>query len=661
MAAAYSRGINCYRVPSSISITTQHSPILLTNRLNSVIYDTRTSASEVAAPIDMIDISGGNLVSQTQKQIDPEQLAAKYKQEREKRLRDEGTAQYKELSYDGPLAKFLDDPFSPVVTPRDPVSATVDVVVVGTGLSGIIAAAELAKAGVSDIIQIDSAGGFGGTWYWNRYPGVRCDTESYIYMPLLEDTGTIPIERFATGGEILEQFDRVARMYELDKKALFQTRITSVRWNEEESRWIVATDRSDNIKARFIILATGRLHRLKLPGVPGIEKFEGHTFHTGRWDYAYTGGDSNGGLVNLRDKRVAIVGTGATAVQCIPHLADSAQELFVIQRTPTAVANRAFKKTEPDFAEGLEPGWQQRRQLQFERKLSVESLVKNVQHDAAMDDDGWADVWGFPKIEGDLTPQEIGEGLTVHDFELMEAIRQRVNSIVEDPATAEALKPFYYRFCKRPTFSTRYLEAFNQPNVHLLDTDGKGLDELTEKGIVVNGELIEVDCIVFATGQEAGVAPPRAGEFSVIGRDGVRLEDQWDSNDNISSVHGILAHGFPNMLLSGGMYQSAAAVNLTYPLTEQAKHVAAITSAWLRSGARSVEVTQEAVDRYAAILAEKEIPDNPGCTPGYYNSEGRGKGLFSLIYGGTVEEYNELLEQWRNDQWETETKVSFGN
>jgi cation diffusion facilitator CzcD-associated flavoprotein CzcO len=327
--------------------------------------------------------------------VDFRKMAERYRQERDRRLRSDGTAQYRELSYSGELAGFLADPTHPEPVAREPVTRTIDVLVIGTGLSGIICAAELAKAGVTDILQIDSAGGFGGTWYWNRYPGVRCDTESYIYMPLLEDTGTIPTDQYATGEEISEQFERVARMYDLDRKALFQTRVTSMRWDEDASRWIVETNRGDLLGARFVIPATGRTHRLKLPGIPGVETFQGHSFHTGRWDYTYTGGGPSGELVNLRDKRVAIIGTGATAVQCIPFLAEDCRELYVVQRTPTAVAERSFAPTVPDFAEGLEPGWQFRRSVSFESLVNFEAMLKSVTHEEAMTDEGWASVWVF--------------------------------------------------------------------------------------------------------------------------------------------------------------------------------------------------------------------------------------------------------------------------
>jgi cyclohexanone monooxygenase len=170
---------------------------------------------------------------------------------------------------------------------------------------------------------IEKGGNFGGTWYWNRYPGAACDIESYVYLPLLEETGFIPLEKYSKGQEILEYSKAIARHFALYRDALFQTEVTDLSWDDEAQRWIVSTERGDKIRARFVAMANGPLHRPKLPGISGIETFKGHSFHTSRWDYDYTGGDPSGGLTRLADKRVGLIGTGATAVQCVPPSARS--------------------------------------------------------------------------------------------------------------------------------------------------------------------------------------------------------------------------------------------------------------------------------------------------------------------------------------------------
>ena len=167
---------------------------------------------------------------------------------------------------------------------------------------------------------IEAGGDFGGTWYWNRYPGCQCDVESYIYLPLLEELGYMPKEKYAYAKEIFEHSQRIGKAYGLYENTCFQTRVTELRWDESIKRWIIRTNRNDEMKARFVINAVGGVSKAKLPGVPGIDTFEGHSFHTTRWDYEYTGGDTTGNLHKLGDKRVAIIGTGATAIQCVPYV-----------------------------------------------------------------------------------------------------------------------------------------------------------------------------------------------------------------------------------------------------------------------------------------------------------------------------------------------------
>ena len=206
--------------------------------------------------------------------------------------------------------------------------------IIGGGFGGLLMGGRLREAGFDDIRVIEKAGDFGGTWYWNRYPGAMCDVESYCYLPLLEELNYIPKHKYSYAPEIFEHSKAIARHYDLYKNACLQTGVSALRWDDTSGRWIIHTDRGDAIRAQFVAMANGPLNRPKLPGIPGITSFTGHTFHTSRWDYDYTGGDSDGNLTGLRDKRVAIIGTGATAVQCIPHLGEWAKHLYVFQRTP---------------------------------------------------------------------------------------------------------------------------------------------------------------------------------------------------------------------------------------------------------------------------------------------------------------------------------------
>lgn len=443
--------------------------------------------------------------------FDPAELHSKYMNERDKRIRPDGNEQYVEIAER--FASFGDDPWVDHTFTRDPLTDHVDVVIVGGGFGGLLAAAKLREAGVERIRLIDSAGDVGGTWYWNRYPGAACDVQSYIYLPLLEELGAMPQHKYSFAPEIMEHSRRIARHYNLYEDACFQTGVTSMEWDEENSRWRIFTDRSDEMTASIVVLATGPLNRPKLPGIKGISSFGGHMFHTSRWDYDYTGGDTYGGLSGLADKRVAIIGTGATAVQCIPHLADSAKELFVFQRTPSSVDVRDNAPTDTEWFSSLEPGWQKRYMENFT------ALVSGYDEPEDLIGDGWTEIFrGLTGIAAKdasrrlgrrLEPQEKEEMMELLDYRKMNGVRNRVTTTVVDPSTASALQPWYRQFCKRPCFHDSYLPAFNSPSVTLVDTNGKGVEEITERGIVVDGVEYEVDCIVFSTGFEYGTSYTR--------------------------------------------------------------------------------------------------------------------------------------------------------
>ena len=442
--------------------------------------------------------------------FDPSALKAKYRAERDKRLRQDANEQYVEIK--GQFAHYLEDPYVEPGFARAPLSDEVDVVVVGGGFGGLLAGARLREAGVESVRMIEKGGDFGGTWYWNRYPGAACDIESYIYLPLLEEVGYMPVEKYSKTAEILAHSQAIGRHFDLYRDALFQTEATELRWDDEIARWIVHTNRGDAIKARFVVTASGPLHRPKLPGIPGIEGFKGHSFHTSRWDYDYTGGDCNGGLEKLKDKRVGIIGTGATAVQCVPHLGAHAKELYVFQRTPSSIDVRNNRPTDREWVKTLKPGWQQYRMDNFNTLVSGGFQEENLVND------GWTDIIGNllvmarKKVDG-RSPAEMAEIVQLADFQKMESIRKRVDEVVEDSSTAEALKPWYNQFCKRPCFHDDYLAAFNRPNVHLIDTQGRGVERITENAIVANGEAYEIDCLIYATGFEVGTGYTRRAGF----------------------------------------------------------------------------------------------------------------------------------------------------
>ncbi|ATQ42885.1 flavin-containing monooxygenase [Caulobacter mirabilis] len=581
--------------------------------------------------------------------FDPAVLRDRYRAERDKRLRGDANEQYVEMK--GDFAHYLEDPYVEAGFARAPLTDEVEVAVIGGGFGGLLAGARLREAGVQDIRVIEKGGDFGGTWYWNRYPGAACDVESYIYLPLLEETGYMPVEKYSRAPEILKHSRAIGEAFDLYRNACFQTEVTALDWDEASARWIIRTNRGDAMKARFVVMANGPLHRPKLPGIPGVESFKGHSFHTSRWDYDYTGGTSLGDLSGLADKRVGVIGTGATAVQCVPHLGAAAKQLFVFQRTPSSIDVRNNRPTDPAWAASLESGWQQRRMDNFN------TLVSGGYEPEDLVQDGWTDIIrnilmiGRSTAEKGEAPMAMQDLMQLADFKKMEQIRARVDAMVTDPAAAEALKPWYNQFCKRPCFHDDYLATFNRPNVTLVDTAGKGVERITENAVVVDGEAYEIDCLVYATGFEVGTSYTRRSGYEVTGRGGLTLTEKW--KDGVSTLHGLHSRGFPNLFIFSNT-QSGFSVNFPHMLNAQAQHTAYIVAEAAQRQVRTLEASEAAEAAWVqtiidtAVLRQKFLEE---CTPGYYNNEGKPSAMAvrNSSYGKGSGPFIKLLEDWRSE------------
>jgi len=586
----------------------------------------------------------------------------KYEHERDKRLaqRPSGNLHYNRVTdlaeTDGRFAKMLSDPWSTIVS-RAPLMDEVEVCVVGAGWGGLLAGARLREVGVeaADIRLIDSAGDVGGTWYWNRYPGAMCDTEAYCYMPLCEELGYVPTEKYAHQPELYAHSRRIAEKFGLYQNACLSTQVTGLEWKEESGRWLVSTNRGDAFFARFIIMNFGLLLEPKLPSVPGVASFSGQMFHTSRWDYEYTGGSSEGGLVGLADKRVAIIGTGATAVQAVPHLGEHSKHLFVFQRTPSSVFVRENRPTTPEFASQClsTPGWQEERNVNYTTttmmlSVAVEDMVQ--------------DGWGWPhrrlqqkmRTENDFSVQRMGKLVEDSDFEYMEEVRARVSQVVKDEATAAALKPYYRRFCKRPCFHDEYLQTFNRPNVTLVDTDGCGIEEVTCRGVVVNGKEYEVDCIVMATGFDVNREQSLKQKigYDISGRGGMRLSEKWAAGPR--TLNSYNTHGFPNLWIQNAP-QGVLTISLPHALDAAATHAAHAITRMKRDGLRTVDPSLSAESAYCEHINSVDQSAFQAffnsCTPGYYNNEGDTSkpGLFSGQYPGGPLKFFKMLRRMREE------------
>jgi cyclohexanone monooxygenase len=597
--------------------------------------------------------------TQTPIDVDVVALREKYRRERDKRLRPEGSRQYIETSAD--FAEFWEtDPHSPAVV-RDPLDADVEVVVLGGGFAGLIAAARLKQAGVDDVRVVEMGGDFGGVWYWNRYPGIQCDNESYCYLPMLEELGYLPSKKFVDGAEIYEHCRTIGKHFGLYDGALFGTQVRGLRWDDDITRWRVSTNHDDDLRARFVVMASGPWNKPKLPGIEGINHFSGHSFHSSRWDYTYTGGSPSDPILDrLADKRVAVIGTGATAIQIVPFLGRFAEHLYVFQRTPSSVDERGNRATDPNWAATLQPGWQRQRQANFHAWAWEAFPPGSGEPDLVCD--FWTEIGrnmaatlsGLPEgtqpsVESLIDLREI------EDFRVMERLRRRIDDIVTDPDTAEALKPYYRFMCKRPCSNDDYLPMFNRPNVTLVDVSApRGVDRLTKSGIVANGVEYEVDCVIYASGFEiATEIRRRYGIATIEGRDGVSLYDRWA--DGFQTFHGMTSHGFPNQFFTG-FTQAGVGANNTAMYEQQAVHIAYLIGQTLARGATTVEPSSAAQHEWVRTIRESAPPAGDfavECTPGYYNNEGGGaEGIRSPLgepYGPGFYAFDDLLASWRAD------------
>jgi cyclohexanone monooxygenase len=595
--------------------------------------------------------------------FDPRALDEKYRLERDRRIRPEGNKQY--IKIEGEYSDFLTDYYAGEPPEREALDLELDVLVIGGGFAGLQTAARLRMEGVDNFRIIDRAADFGGNWYWSRYPGAECDSESYCYFPLVEETGYMPTSQYPDAEEIQAHAVRIGRHYDLYKDALFQTTVTSLVWDEDASRWLIGTDRGDVVRTRFVVLAGGETFAFKLPGTPGINSFKGKSMHAFRWDYGYTGGSTKGNLHKLKDKKVAIIGVGCTSVQIVPHVGESAEHLYVFQRTPALVDPRRNVPTDPEWAKSLQPGWQQER---FEYLMrGSRTAGAGPEH---VGDNGFGDQRAAIQAMADrlnekaeaagleLSSREIME---LANMEYMERVRADIASIVKDPTTAAALKPWYATWCKRPTWNSGYLPTFNRPNVTLVDCPD-GVDRITEKGLVVNGVEYEVDVIIYGTGLEVGHSSLfKLTKYPVVGRDGVTLDEHWAGG--YRTLHGMMVHNMPNYfqltVIGNGL-----GVNYLFPNGKQAAHIANVIARSLDNDYLSIEPSLEAEDEWQAALDKSQSYEhNPRwadflaglaeCTPGYYNSEGNANdrgGIFPNFYGFGALAFIKMLEEWRDGE-----------
>jgi cyclohexanone monooxygenase len=550
-----------------------------------------------------------------------------------------GAADY--MSMDGEFARYLEDVYSEPPVEREALTDECDVVVVGGGFAGLLLWYKLSQAGFDDVRFCEKGGDVGGTWYWNRYPGIACDVESYSYFPLLEEMGYVPSMKFASGFEILEYCQTMAERYCFYEHCLFHTTVEKTVWDEDGGRWTVHTDRGDAMRARFVILANGILTTPKLARIEGMETYQGESFHTSRWDYN----------VELDGKRIGIIGTGATAVQAIPELAKVAGELYVFQRTPSTIDVRDQRATTEEEREAWanEPGWARARRARF-AKISAGRTAIQANDDYLA---GKVPDWKERKEHATrLSPEELVAKQLDSNFRIMEQIRARVDAIVEDPVTAEALKPYYPYGCKRPTFHDEYLPVFNLPHVHLVDTAPTGVQLINERGVVHDGVEYPIDVLIYATGFEWMAT----STFNmVVGRGGRSLSEKW-TTDGTKTFLGLHTRGFPNLFIITGPQGGGGSFNFTDAIDQHSDYVVWMLSEMRDRGETIVDIEQEPEDAYAEHCRVSDIGTAPlrDCLS-YYNGHGDAAPGSLAYYGGGN------WHKWRQDAQETMQPYVFGH
>ncbi len=476
-------------------------------------------------------------------------------------------------------------------------SATrVDVIVVGAGFAGMYAVYKFREMGKS-VIGVEGGGDVGGVWYWNRYPGARCDLMSvdysYGFSEEVQQEWTWS-EQFAAQPEILAYANFVADRLDLRKNYRFNTRVTSAIWDEASKMWRATVDTGEVIEAPYCIMSTGPLSIPKDPDIPGLDRFKGELLRAQTWPHH---------KIDYKGKRVGVIGTGSTGIQIIQTLGREDCELFVFQRTPSYTLPMRNHTLEPDYVEEIKRHYPAMREAMRHNPtggtrpvssrpfFSLPPSQRRQAMEQAWINGGHTFLGSFADI---LTNQEAND--QVSDF-----VREKIGEIVNDPETAEALKPRDYPiFARRVCLDTEYYETYNRPNVHLVNVKKDPIVEITEKGLRLESGEFELDMLILATGYDALTGALLA--FEVVGRDGAKLKDKW--KDGPVSNLGMMVHGFPNLFATSGPNGPAALANLITIPEHDVDWIADMIEYMEAKGYSAVETSAAAEAVWMKIVAD---------------------------------------------------------
>lgn len=464
-----------------------------------------------------------------------------------------------------------------------------DVVVVGAGFAGLYMLYRLRDAGFSTRV-FEAGTGVGGTWYWNRYPGARCDVESmeysYSFSEALQQEWEWT-ERYAGQPEILRYANHVAEKFDLRRDITFNTRVTGAVFDEDENRWTVTTDTGESVSATFVVMATGCLSSTNLPEFEGRDSFLGETYHTGRWPHEG---------VDFTGQRVGIIGTGSSAIQAIPIIAAEAERLTVFQRTPNYSIPARNEPLDPGYVREIKAEYPQLRADNLRMHAGFGSRVHHNDaparsDDAAAREANYATRWqrgGFTFLGAYndlLRSREANE--TAAEF-----VRQRIRDTVNDPEVAELLCPDNVIGCKRPCLDTGYFETYNRSNVELVDARERAIERITPDGVVAGGREFELDCLVFATGFDAMTGAVLG--IDIRGRGGNTLKEQWDAGPR--TYLGLCTVGFPNLFLITGPGSPSVLTNMIVSIEQHVDWITNCLRDLRRGGRATIEATRQAQD-----------------------------------------------------------------
>jgi cation diffusion facilitator CzcD-associated flavoprotein CzcO len=526
-----------------------------------------------------------------------------------------------------------------------------DAIIVGAGLAGLYQLHLLRERGLRVLI-IEAADDVGGTWYWNRYPGARCDVQSmsysYSFSPELEQEWEWS-EKYPTQPEILRYLNHVADRFALRDGIQFGTRVLAARYEEEAHRWTVTTDDGDELSAPFLVMATGCLSAAKLPEVPGLERFRGRIHHTARW------GNEE---VRFDGLQVGVIGTGSSGIQSIPIIAEQAAELTVFQRTPNFSVPAGNRPLDPAEVADRKANYREWRELQrtshsgipgpeaTDSALATPEDERNARFQAGWEKGDLTSLAGsFIDILVDRAANE-----TAAEF-----IRSKIRAVVDDPDVAETLSPRTFPYgTKRPCLDTGYYQTFNRPNVHLVDLRKTPLTEITPAGLRTSEREYELDAIVFATGFDAMTGALTA--IDIRGRNGVTLASQWTAGPR--NYLGVAMAGFPNLFTVTGPLSPSVLSNMAVSIEQHVEWISDCIGYLRANGLAAIEATVAAQDDWVQHVADVgSFTLFPQADSWYTGANVPGKPRIFLPYIGGVGEFRNKCTQVAADGYDGFTLV----